>query len=108
MTLWLNSNQLTGPVDLTRLPRSLTKIYLNENQLSGGVDLTRLPARLTLLGLHVNALSGPVDLTRLPRSLTTLWLQRNAGLTGEWRGDKPDGFDFRGTGITIAGACVIA
>jgi hypothetical protein len=60
------------------------------------------------LSLPQNQLTGPVDLTKLPATLTWLQLQRNAGLTGVWRGKKPERFDFDGTGITVAYACVIA
>jgi hypothetical protein len=60
------------------------------------------------LWLCSNLLTGPVDLTKLPASLTELWLHRNAGLTGVWRGDKPSGYDFDGTGITVGAGCVIA
>jgi hypothetical protein len=34
--------------------------------------------------------------------MTGLRLQRNARLTGEWRGEKPSNYDFNGTGITEA------
>jgi hypothetical protein len=41
-----------------------------------------------------------VDLTRL--RLGVLGLSQNAGLTGVWHGQKPTGFHFDGTGITVA------
>jgi hypothetical protein len=96
----LDGNQLTGAVDLTRLPASLTQLILRQNQLTGVVDLTQLPATLKYLDLAQNHLSGVIDLTQLPASLTYLWLQDNAGLAGVWRGDKPSGYKFNGTGIT--------
>ncbi len=37
-------NQLTGHVDLTQLPATLTCLNLAGNQLTGAVDLTKLPA----------------------------------------------------------------
>jgi hypothetical protein len=77
---------------------------LHENQLTGAVDLTQLPATLAALGLGQNQLTGAVDLTQLPASLTHLDLQQNAGLTGEWRGAKPNRYQFEGTGITVAAA----
>ncbi len=33
-----------------------------------------------------------------------LWLDQNAGLTGVWRGEKPNDFDVNRTGITVADA----
>ncbi len=72
--------------------------------LTGHVDLTKLPAELTALHLSQNQLTGPVDLTKLPATLTSLWLDCNAGLTGVWRGEKPGDYDFRGTGIAVAAA----
>jgi hypothetical protein len=100
----LLQNQLTGAVDLTHLPASLENLWLCSNQLTGSVDLTQLPTTLVALVLHCNKLTGAVDLTKLPTSLTTLSLYHNAGLTGEWRGDKPIGFCFDFTGITVADA----
>jgi hypothetical protein len=41
---------------------SVTEINLYDQQLTGHVDLTQLPASLTLLDLSENALSGAVDL----------------------------------------------
>jgi hypothetical protein len=70
--------------------------------MTGPVDLTKLPPSLTMLALHMNQLTGPVDLTKLPASLKRLGLEKNAGLTGVWRGNKPSQFDFDGTGITVA------
>jgi hypothetical protein len=81
---------------------SVTEIDLHRKQLTGHVDLTALPASLTTLCLSTNQLTGHVDLTKLPASLMTLWLDRNAGLTGVWRGEKPSDYDFSGTGITVA------
>ena len=84
---------------------SVIKIDLDHKNLTGHVDLTQLPATLTELWLNGNQLNGAIDLTQLPASLTRLWLDRNAGLTGIWRGgDMPSGFDFRGTGIVVAPA----
>jgi hypothetical protein len=57
-----------------------------------------------VLLLSANKLTGPVDLSALPASLTVLWLQQNAGLTGVWRGKKPNGYNFYGSGITVAAA----
>jgi hypothetical protein len=54
--------------------------------------------------LNHNQLTGAVDLSRLPASLESLYLQYNAGMTGAWRGKKPDDYDFDGTGITVTGA----
>jgi hypothetical protein len=102
--LGLAINQLTGPVNLTKLPVSLTTLSLSCNELTGPVDLTKLPASLTILWLNDNNLTGPVDLTALPASLRLLSLPRNAGLTGVWRGDKPWSFSFDGTGITVVAA----
>jgi serine/threonine protein kinase len=100
--LWLSDNQLTGAVDLTNLPATLVGFSLTANQLTGAIDLTNLPPALEWIHLSKNQLTGAVDLTRLPRSLTTLKLVKNVGLTGHWRGAKPDGFEFGGTGITTA------
>jgi hypothetical protein len=58
--------------------------------------------------LGQNQLTGPVDLTQLPATLTWFSVGNNAGLTGVWRGEKPSGYGFDGTGITVADACVIA
>ncbi len=44
------------------------------------------------------------DLTQLPASLMALRLELNAGLTGVWRGTKPDFYRFDGTGIVVAAA----
>jgi hypothetical protein len=98
----IGDQQLTGHVDLTQLPSTLMAVYLTSNQLTGSVDLTALPPSLKALGLGENKLTGPVDLTKLPASLLLLNLKQNAGLTGVWRGEKPSGFCFDGTGITVA------
>ncbi len=102
----MGHNALTGPVDLTQLPRSLTYLDLGNNQLTGAVDLTQLPAALEQLYMDQNQLTGAVDLTKLPTTLAVLSLHQNAGLTGVWRGDKRLGshYDFDGTGITVVGA----
>ena len=72
--LYLQKNQLTGPIpDLSRLT-SLTTLWLNENQLTGRIP--PLPASLTTLWLHDNLLSGPIPNT-LPTSLMILWLHDN-------------------------------
>jgi hypothetical protein len=102
--LLLSQNALTGHVDLTRLPTTLVRLDLSANQLTGSVDLTQLPATLESLDLETNQLTGPVDLSRLPTTLARLSLYENAGLTGVWRGEKPDGFDFADTGITVVDA----
>ncbi len=86
----------------TSLHGAVTKIDLYNKNLTGHVDLTQLPATLMRLDSGMNRLAGAVDLTQLPASLTSLALQQNAGLTGIWRGDKPSGFYFNGTGITVA------
>jgi hypothetical protein len=100
----LSRNQLTGSVDLTQLPASLMWLFLGQNHLTGSVDLTKLPASLTRLELRYNQLTGPVNLTKLPTWLENLWLECNSRLTGVWRGNKPSGYDFSGTGITEADA----
>jgi hypothetical protein len=102
--LFLFQNHLTGPVDLTQLPASLTQLYVSSNELAGAVDVTKLPAPLTVLALSCNKLTVTVDLTQLPATLWRLDLYQNAGLTGVWRGEKPSGYDFTGTGITVAAA----
>jgi hypothetical protein len=68
----LRDTQLTGHVDLTQLPASLTLLCLEHNRLSGTIDLTKLPEALTILYLDQNQLSGAVDLTKLPATLTKL------------------------------------
>ncbi len=80
-TLILNNNALSGAADLSRLPATLTALVLNNNQLTGAVDLTKLPASLTVVNLTENELTGAVDLTKLPATLTRLCLGQNK-LTG--------------------------
>jgi hypothetical protein len=76
--LSLIQNQLSGHVDLTKLPPTLRELSLYENAgLTGAVDLTKLPATLKVLRLDNNQLTGPVDLTQLPATLQTLDLEQN-------------------------------
>jgi len=79
--LYLHNNQLTGPVDLTKLPQGLQELYLNDNRLTGPLNLTKLPQGLQVLNLSDNRLTGPLNLTKLPQGLRRLYLQNNQ-LTG--------------------------
>jgi hypothetical protein len=73
----LSYNALEGRVDLTRLPPTLAVLHLGHNQLEGTIDLTQLPETLTELYLFCNRLSGPIDLTALPATMTRLRLGDN-------------------------------
>jgi hypothetical protein len=73
----LNENQLSGSLDLTCLPPSLSLLDLSCNSFTGPIDLTKLPTGLTYLSLQRNRLSGTLDLSRLPTPLITLTLSDN-------------------------------
>ena len=72
-----NGRGLTGTVDLTLLPSTLTELYLHTNSLSGTVVLTNLPAAMTILHIHTNSFSGSVTLNNLPGGLTQLLMYSN-------------------------------
>ena len=77
---WLSliGNQLSGSVDLTKLPQKLEMLHLNDNHFSGSLDLTVLPRTLRELKLEHNDLDGSLVLTQLPRTLELLHLSDNA------------------------------
>ena len=75
--LYLNNNQLEGPVDWKSLPRGLEVLYLYSNQLSGGIDTASLPDRLTDFQARDNQFGGIVDLSRLPRGMVHFMVQNN-------------------------------
>ena len=78
--LWINppgKSELTGSVDLTRLPDGMESLCLTSNQLTGEIDLTRLPEGMVSLALNDNQLTGEVDLTRLPEDMLFLHLSEN-------------------------------
>ena len=78
----LRSNALTGEIELTQLPESMEDLRLNSNQLTGEIDLTQLPDMMDFLSLSNNQFSGVIDLTRLPDGMSKLFLGNNK-LTGE-------------------------
>jgi hypothetical protein len=75
--LYLTNNQLRGTPDLTQLPQSLRELWLQSNKYTGTPDLTQLPQSLQELSLEENEFSGTPDLTHLPQSLQKLWLMNN-------------------------------
>jgi hypothetical protein len=76
--LTLFGNQLTSTslgLQLAALPRTLTRLVMWSNaNLTGPVDLTRLPAGMLSLGLDDCAWSGKLQLDRLPATLQLLAL----------------------------------
>jgi len=80
--LSLTSNQLSGSVDLTRLPVGMDYIDLSSNNFSGSVDVRRLPPSLLLLYLHTNDFEGHTDFSMLPEGMSDLDI-RGTNLVGE-------------------------
>jgi len=75
--VFLRGKNLTGPIDLTKLPQGLQELNLSVNRLTGPIDLSKLPKGLQALHLYSNRLTGPIDLTILPRGLQWLSLFDN-------------------------------
>ena len=77
-----SKNQLTGSLDLGKLPKPLIRLHLHTNQLTGSLDFGVLPALIQHIYLYDNQFSGAIDLDNLPAHLTKLQLQNNM-LSGE-------------------------
>ena len=80
--LRLDNNQLSGKINLTKLPNGIASLSLNNNQFTGEIDLTNLPSGLESLYLTNNQFTGELDLTHLPGGMQKLHLNDNQ-LTGE-------------------------
>ena len=78
----LCNNRLAGKIDLTCLPDGMQKLSLENNQFTGEIDLTQLPHEMYALYLHDNQLTGEIDLTQLSSEMECLHLHNNQ-LTGE-------------------------
>ena len=72
---YLEDNELSGPLDLTKIHPNMKFLNLAMNRFSGTVNLRSLPQSLEIMSLGNNQLSGPVDLKSLPHRLCTLCLQ---------------------------------
>ena len=58
--LSVGENELSGMVDLTRLPVTIECLYLNQNNFEGKTDLSQLPAGLEELDVSYTKLSGEI------------------------------------------------
>jgi serine/threonine protein kinase len=80
----LHRNNLVGPVPswLVKLSGSLTHLGLDSNQLSGPIDVVKELTALKYLGLGQNQISGPIDAVRGLTELKYLGLGVNPKLNG--------------------------
>jgi hypothetical protein len=78
------TNKLVGPVPswLGKLSGSLSHLGLDSNQLSGPIDVVKELTALKYLGLGQNQISGPIDAVRGLTELTYLGLGANPKLNG--------------------------
>ena len=65
----LNTNEITGQIDLTRLPDEIQCPNLESNNFTGEVDLTQLPDGILCLFLKNNQLSGSFVIKQLPAGI---------------------------------------
>ena len=73
----LGATDVSGSINLTKLPPHLRELWISRNRLSGPLDLRCLPSSLVTLSVYDNHFNSVIRGVKFPTTLKTVWLEHN-------------------------------